>query len=459
MQLLNIIQALDLSVIDRDIHGAKFVGLVKLTKAIDGDSELSVPTASTVPEEVMEAPFDYRREIGEALDTIISGLEVPAMVWVRSNANIELDGVFKSVSILFDPEKPDFVYDQAMDAMQEVAKSKDSDYARQQIESFGLEGKVKLHGLLQLGARRIKQGIDRRKLLGAHGMTFYVYSHGPFNQDYVEIKFGFGLGQGIVEGHGTVVVYDRETTKSVLDLTFDNRTRSKIPSYTFTQKYGLAYDLESNTIINFSLSGIELNTTGRSRIDRGHMRDMLGTLAYLAKELSNDKAVKLEAYLPQLWELEPIQLIQLDEYDLPTRDKSYSFHDFPEKRIELYGKGITKGPINITVPLYVFHGEQGNPKEEHIAIAQGTSYLRLPPISETTRGVIENSGTISGYGRGLHELELGRQAVYEGKIGFYAQFDISNLLKLDTDDTNGRHSIYRNCNIQCNGNEARLTLL
>ena len=287
MRLLSTSDNLNDIEIDRDTHGAKFVGLVDLGPHIDGGSDFFIPPAVTVQDEVMKSPFDYRTEISEVCDLITEDFDFPILIWARSNANHELDGVFNSVPIMFNPEKRQETSEQVMNALQEVTRSGESDTAKREIESFGLEGKIRLHGLIQAGGKQIQPG-DAPKiyaahdftsdLLGIYGMTFYVYSHSFLNPRYIEIRCGFGLGEGIVGRDCNIIAYDRESKTPVIDQIWDGRHSQ---TQTFRQNRARAYDPSSREVIDVRLKDVMLDRF--EAINIYNVYDHLDSLASLIK--------------------------------------------------------------------------------------------------------------------------------------------------------------------------------
>ncbi|MFH1053639.1 MAG: hypothetical protein V1740_04470 [Candidatus Woesearchaeota archaeon] len=458
--------------LDVDQMGVKFKGLAESYKYVD-EEKSTIHPASSISDSVMESPYDFQEDLRETHERLTEGIDHPVLIWTRSNANVELDGVFKSVPTLFDPTDKERSFEDFTDGLSQVAKSKDSEKARREIESFGLEGKVRLHGLAQIGGRQIRTdeipiGIRCKPVLSpiaVCGMTFYAYSHSAFNPDCAEIKFGFGLGEGIVEGDNNLVVVNRETDRYVVNLQRDPGIHV---SPEWVQKRLHYFDPEDRTVKIASLTdfGIE------SRLPLGisgtfnHIR--IDFLTELVKRISEAEghAIKIELYADQVFhnEYAPFQIIQKDQYSLPTIDTSYQFHTPDDVRLVLDGTGISKGPVDLYLDIVVlnqdyFQSKRGEDPldgvltEDHAILAQTSNPWDSPLTYSTTRSVFETNKM------GIHDVNLLQRKVYNGVLDLFLRLGASEVEKLTSlapDETHQYHSVYRNCRLQCNGQEAKL---
>ena len=474
MTITHLTPKLAVQTLDIDQVGAKFRGLAESYKYVE-EGKSTIPPASSISDSIIVSPYDFQDDLRETHEKLTEGIDYPVLVWARSNANVELDGVFQSVPTLFDPEDRERSFQDFINGLSQVAKSKDSEKARIEIESFGLESKVRLHALAQIGGRQIREyeipiGIRWKPVLSqiaVCGMTFYVYSHSAFNPDCAEIKFGFGLGAGIAEGYNNLVLVNRDSDEYVLNLQRDPDIHA---SPEWVQKKLFYFDPADKTVKVGSLTDFGIESRLALGISGRFNRERIDFLTDLVKRISaaESRAIKLEAYADQIFpnEYTPFQVIQKDQYALPCVDINYEFNIPQNARLVLQGKGVSSKPVSLDLDLLVLNKDyfsserrgdslKGVLINDHAILAQTNSIWDIPPTYTSTRAVFETSKM------GIHSINLLQRKVYDGVLDLFVRLgigEVEKLISLPPDETHKYYSVYRNCNLQCNGREAKLVL-
>lgn len=479
MPIIHLNQSLEGRITDRDLYGAKFVGLVETYPYLKGNKDMIVPPGFFVPEEMMNAPQIHRAELRDAYNQLVEGRATPILVWARSNANVELDGVFDTVPTMYDPDDPNRSFEDFVSALQKVAESKHTERAKREVESFGLEGKLRLHGLVQVGGAFKPNSeafdfycphlVQPRALLGAYSVAMYAYSHSPFNPKYMEIRFGFGLGSGIVEGVSNLLEIGKDGEIS-MDLSWDGRESTK---QEWLQRYAQVFEPTLRQMKEVSLARLGLQYRHPDLWSGFRDISLMKIFTLLQVISSHEGPVKLEIVLPDIIDdPESILIVQKDSYKVNTPESTFEFSQPADASLVFHGEGICKqserfrGDLIVTnyrdIPsIYEDSGKKtilnflGKYAKKHAILSIPKQRKDYTPVGKNTIIAIEKESY------DLHHVNLCQRRVYDGNLAMYVRFPKLEEKILELEPTHRPLpylSIFENVLIECDGNKALLVM-